>query len=296
MKLKASVQSRIQRIIPFMITTIGVMFLFSMPHAPAADTVEVSQHGKIDWKFCNAVSSASASFETNEKGIPISLISETATSLNRARSEAYLRAKESALEKLASTLRSMRVDGEKTIADIIGEKEEARGKLSEMIAHAVSFREKPGGFNTSVCEASIRFGDLIAALAFDFQELPLHERDDAKIRTDYTSLIIDARGLGIRPMLLPSVYTDHGLEMFGPRFAKAASARKSGLASYCTSEDEAMAHKKAGRRPYYIAAIRALRGCPVIADRDARRILASPVTKENLKNCKLIIILSSKDR
>lgn len=257
---------------------------------------EIHRHGIIDWKSCIVSSKASASFDTNEKGIPIAPVSETETTLSRARSQAYVRAKDLALENLVATIRKIRVDGEKTVADIIGEKEETRSKLSETIAHLVAFREKPDGFYSASCEASIRFGEVIASLSFDFPELDLPVRDDAKIRTDYTSLVIDARGLGIHPMLLPSVYTEHGLEIYGPRFAKASRARKSGLASYCRSEDEAMAHKKAGSRPYYVAAIRELRGCPVIADRDARRILSSPVTKENLKNCNVIIILSPKEQ
>ncbi len=261
-----------------------------------AGTEEIHRHGIIDWKSGIVASKASASFETNEKGIPISPISETKNSLSRARSEAYIRAKDLALENLAATIRKIRVDGEKTVADVIAGKEEARGKLSETIAHLVAFREKPDGFFSAHCEATIRFGDIIASLAFDFPEEDFPARDDAKIRTDYTSLIIDARGLGIHPMLLPSVYTEHGFEIYGYRFAKASRARKSGLASYCRSEDEAMAHKKAGSRPYYVAAIRALRGFPVISDRDARRILASPVTKENLKNCNVIIILSSREQ
>ncbi len=263
---------------------------------PAARTTEIHHHGIIDWKSCVVSSKASASFETNEKGIPIAPISETESTLSRARSQAYIRARERALENLAATIRKIRVDGEKTVADILGEKEEARSKLSDAIAHLVSFREKPEGFYTASCEASIRFGDIIVALSFDFPELEFPGRDDAKIRTDYTSLVIDARGLEIHPMLFPSVYTEHGFELYGPRFAKASRARKLGIASYCRSEDEAMAHRKAGTRPYHVAAIRALRGCPVIADRDARRILSSPATKENLKNCNVIIILSSKEQ
>ncbi len=279
----------------YSIALAGFMIFLENPLS-GAGMLEIHRYGIIDWKSGTISSKATASFETNAKGMPISPVSETESSLCRARSETYIRAKDLALENLAATIRKIRVDGEKTIADIIAEKEDARSKLSEAIAHLVAFREKPDGFYSAHCEAAIRFGDIISSLSFDFPEEDLPARDDAKIRTDYTSLIIDARGLGIRPMLLPSVYTEHGFEIYGPRFAKASRARKSGLASYCRSEDEAMSHKKAGQRPYYIAAIRALRGCPVISDRDARRILGSPVTKENLKNCNVIIILSSKDQ
>ncbi|MCX7679780.1 MAG: hypothetical protein N2316_11275 [Spirochaetes bacterium] len=261
----------------------------------ATPFIEEFREGIVNWKLGIISSSASFSFYTNEKGKPISPISESETRINNARKEALEYAKDRAVEKLCATLRMLRFDGTKRVGDIIRENEEIKRKLSETISTRVYFRTRPLDFYSESCEAKINFGDVIAALSFDFPELPFPQRDDAKIRTDYTSLIIDARGLEVYPMLLPSIFTEHGFEIYSYRYVNAAAVHKYGMATYCTSETDAMAHKKAGSHPYYISAIRALRGCPVIADRDARRIFASPVTKENLKNCKVIIILSPKE-
>lgn len=251
--------------------------------------------GIIDWKAGIISAHATYEFQINEKGIPLSPISYTETTINRARKEALELAKDRAIENLCASIRKLKVDGEKTVGDIIQENENTRKKLSETIATAIVYRSSPANFYSETYEAKITFGNIIAALSFDFPELDFPQRDDAKIRTDYTSLIIDARGLNVHPMLLPSIYNEHGFEIYSHRYVKASAAHKFGLATYCNTETEAMKNKKAGSHPYYIAAIRALRGCPVISDRDARRILASPTTKENLKNCKVIIILSSKD-
>jgi len=207
--------------------------------------------------------------------------------------DAYRSARESALERLVAAIRALRVDGESTVAETLEEREDARGRLTEALSAAVRMRERPSGFYSSTCEATIGFGDIIAALPFEFPRREFPRRDDAKIRTDYTGLVIDGRGLPIVPMLFPSVFTERGLEMYGRPFVSPARAAGSGLVTYCRNEDEAMRHRKAGARPYYTVALRSLRGCPVIADRDARRILASPETTERLKNCNVIIIINN---
>jgi hypothetical protein len=161
--------------------------------------------------------------------------------------------------------------------------------------HFVKFRHHPSDHYSSTCEANLSFGDIISSLPFEFPERDFPVRDDAKISTNYTGLVIDARGLPVFPMLFPSVYNEHGLEIYGRSFVSRESAGRAGLATYCRNEDEAMKHVKAGRKPYYTTAIRSLRGNPVISDRDARRILSASVTKEHLKKCGVVIIINMKD-
>ena len=140
------------------------------------------------WEKGSITSRVTSSVEISEKGTPVDSHSGYPTSLNRARMEAYKHARESALERLATSIRSMRVDAESTVADVLEEHEDARGRLTEILTTAVKISERPSGFYSSTCEATIGFGDIISALPFEFPQREFPQRDDAKIRTDYTGL------------------------------------------------------------------------------------------------------------
>ncbi len=96
-------------------------------------------------------------------------------------------------------------------------------------------------------------------------ELPVI--DDSPLKTDYTGLIVDGRGLKLEPMLFPSIYDGDGVEIYGRTFIDSRFALKHGLASYCHTEDEARALGRAGDRPYYSVALKSMNACPVISER-----------------------------
>ena len=116
-------------------------------------------------------------------------------------------------------------------------------------------------------------------------------RIDNPIPTHYTSLVIDARGLGIEPMMLPSVYNENGLEIYGRYYVDIRHARRSGLIGYAYNENEAIKSPRTGNRPYYAIAVSGMKGCPVVSDRDIRKIFSSKNTIEQLKKCRVVFII-----
>jgi hypothetical protein len=275
----------------------GTVIITALTYAPlgADGFVEQRRHGIISWEKGFVSATATSTLDVSAKGRPVDSYNGTGTPLNRARMDASRSAREAALERLITAVRSLRIDAGKTVGDAIEDNETVRGRLSEALMHAVKVKEHPSGFYSSSAEAKVAFGDIIAALPYEFPGREFPKRDDAKIRTDYTSLVIDGRGLPIVPMLFPSVFNEHGLEIYGRALVFGRYAARTGMVAYCRNEDEAMKHRRAGSRPYYTVALRSLNGCPVISDRDARRILGSPATTEQLKKCGVIIILNSKD-
>lgn len=275
----------------------GTLIITSLMYARlgADGFVERGRSSVISWEKGYVSATATSSLDISAKGRPVDSYNGGRTSLNRARMEAGRSAREAAMENLVTAVRSLRIDAGKTVGDAIGDNEITRGRLTEALMHSVKVKEQPSGFYSSSAEAKVSFGDIIAALPFTFPGREFPKRDDAKIRTDYTSIVIDGRGLPIMPMLFPSVFNEHGLEIYGRDLVTGRYAAGTGMAAYCKNEDEAMRHRKAGSRPFYAVALRSLKGCPVISDRDARRILSSPATTEQLKKCGVIIILNSKD-
>lgn len=275
----------------------GILFCIVLIHTSLGAEGIVERRGSsiISWEKGFVSATATSTVDVSSKGRPTDSYNGNRTSLNRARMEAYRDARDTALERLVSAVRSLRIDAEKTVGDAIEEHAITQERLSEALMHSAKVREQPSGHYSSAAEVKVSFGDIIASLPYTFPENEFPTRDDAKIRTDYTGLVIDGRGLSMTPMLFPSVFNEHGLEIYGRSFVAGRFAAGTGMAAYCRSEDEAMKHRKAGSRPFYAVAVRSLRGCPVISDRDARRILSSPATTERLKKCGVIIILNTKD-
>jgi hypothetical protein len=224
-------------------------------------------------------------------GKPLDSWDEGRISINAARMQAYERAREQSRKKIIDLLMTIRVDPENTMKDLVEKNEETRKGLSLIVERGITFRDHPRGFYHSGCEGILPLGDLLEALPFSFPGEDFPTRMDNPIDTEYTSLIIDTRGLGVKPMLLPSIYSTAGLEIYGKNFIDASYAARHGMASFAYTDTEAMTNKRAGKHPYYTAALKSIRHCPVLSERDARKILASPKTREHLKKCRVIFII-----
>ncbi len=279
--------------ITLILAALPVMLLAVCP-ARGADYITSYYGSEINWTRGYISSKGESSMEIESHGRPVDYYDMSDLSINRARLDTSARARDAALERLMSAAKFVRVDPERSFLDVLTGESFSRKRITETLTDHVRLRQYPRDFDSAVCEARLTMGDLISSLPFDFPSLDFPVIDDTPVKTDYTSLIVDGRGLGLQPMLFPSVYNEDGLEIFGRIYIDSRYASRYGMASYCYTEDEARAGKRAGRTPYFSVALKNLNGCPVISQRDARRILGSDRTRNNLKKCKVIFILDRK--
>lgn len=259
-----------------------------------ADFIISLKESSINWTKGVVTAQGRSSIVIGEKGSPITYYGRTATTINKARIESYQIARDRALERIIQTIKFIRVDSDSLLTDLIGSNRLTQKKITEAIMHLFTVKEYPVDFYSAECEVKIRIGDLIASIPYEFPSHDFPARYDTPIATSYSSIIIDGRDLEIKPMLFPSIFTEDGLEIYGRYLVDSRYAARNGLASYCYDEDEAMKLSRAGDRPYYTSALKSFKGCPVVSERDARRILSSKDTINNLKKCRVIIILREK--
>ena len=235
-----------------------------------------------------AESHYSAKYDRN--GVPLDFAREK-RSLNGERMSACAAASENAREKIAFLVSRIRLDSDRTIGEFVKSNSEAQEKLAEILDEKIKLREQPKDFFSAKTSAELKISELIRALPLDFPNEDFPVPNDKALPTYYSSLIIDARGIEVSPMILPSVYDEDGLEVYGRYFINPSYAVREGLVSYCFSEKEAERHKKAGDSPYIAPAVRGLNGNPVILHRDIKRILSDPRSILNLKKCRVIFII-----
>ncbi|HNR89556.1 MAG TPA: hypothetical protein PKM65_14540 [Spirochaetota bacterium] len=262
----------------------------------ARDYVTKTNAGSVNWTRGTIVTAAASRLSMSDDGQIMDAHGIQSIPLNRARMESYAHARERSIENAVNILRGVRIDPETTFGDLLKNDRITQQRLSDVLERAARTKKQPSGFFATSCETTIRLRDIVPALNYEFPAVAFPERDDAQLATRYTGVIIDGRGIDIQPMLFPSIYTEDGLELYGRHHIDIRYASRRGLAAYCYNENDAVKNRRAGDRPFYTTALTSIRNCPVIAESDARKILGSPATRENLKKCRVIIILSAKKR
>lgn len=245
---------------------------------------------EVDWSRGLIITHGASKVLLSDRGRPVAEDGGV-ISINRGRVDAYRKARENAVESMVRLVREIRVDADTTLEDLLERSDAMRSRIVGVINDRVRVREYPIDFVTSACRAELRIGDILQAVPYTYPGDEFPTRLDNPIPTRYTSLVIDTRGLRVEPMILPSVFSEDGLEVYGRFRVNIRHSMKYGIVAYATSQDEAMKSRLAGDRPYYTVALREMKGCPVIADRDVRKILSSPETVALLKQCRVIFII-----
>lgn len=258
----------------------------------SGETYNNNGYIRVNWQkgFVSARGIARVEFEN---GIPVDILTGEAVSLNRARQVSYDTAREISRINIAEAIKFLRVDPQNILLDIMKNDDNTRKKISDRINNGIIYKEYPADFDSSICEAKIPFGKLIESLPYDFPSNDFPVRAEIPISTAYSGLIVDCRGLPVKPMIFPSLYSSEGLEIYGRNFIQSNYAVKGGMVSYCYNEDQAFLDIRAGEKPYFANAIKSISSSPVLSEKDVRRILSSKKTRKNLKECRVILIIDN---
>ncbi len=279
---------------------VPVIMLAVIPVLPvsvsADDFTQTHGNTSINWTSEVITTASTAKIRINREGQPLNVDTGVPTSLNRARQAAYRHSLKNAMEEMASSIQHIMVDPGTSMGTLLRRETHTQLQLAELIQQRSKSRIFPSGFSTAKCELSIPMGELLYAIPYTFPDRDFPNIWGDTVPTEYTGLIIDARGLGLQPMLLPSLYDETGREIFGREYIHSPTAVDRGTVAYCYDEDEAMRHAKSGGRPFFTVALRAMRGCPVIASNDAAKVYSSPDTRNNLKNCNIVIIIEKEEK
>ncbi len=107
----------------------------------------------------------------------------------------------------------------------------------------------------------------------------------------YTGLVIDARGLGVKPACFPAVLDDKGEVIFGPKTVDRVAAQKDGMVHYMTASKDANLSSVLGEGAYVIRPVQAAPPAPPRAGRMPLKIKGG----DKAGALKANIIISSED-
>ncbi len=109
----------------------------------------------------------------------------------------------------------------------------------------------------------------------------------------FTGLVIDARGLELKPAISPAVRNQSGTSIYGIEFVAREAAVGDGVVGYHRDLERALQDPRIGPAPLVVRALEAagkLKSTAVISDYDALLIHAAALASDFLKQARVIVV------
>ncbi len=225
----------------------------SSPTAPSALGQPSVSQADLDWKAgtVSANGEAKPSLDAFDPGQTASL----------AVREALIQAR----KQLFDRVRTLSLDGSRLVSEFFAQDREAEFKVSGIIQNSQVLQSgsTPDGGAQVKVRVSL-WGPLAEALiprTLSFQGGSYVLRPEDQNRTqdrsqERTGLVVDARGTGAVPVLLPRVLDERGAEAYGPGFATRTCVAAQGLAAVFSDPAEASRSPRVGAIPLVVKALR----------------------------------------
>lgn len=110
----------------------------------------------------------------------------------------------------------------------------------------------------------------------------------------YTGLIVDARGLGLKPAMAPKIVNEEGREVYGSAWVGRDYAVREGMVGYLKDPIAAQTNPRVADRPLLVKALRVSgegRVDLVIANADAAMLHGASQNLSFLEKCRVIILV-----
>ncbi|MGD9487071.1 MAG: LPP20 family lipoprotein [Calditrichaceae bacterium] len=110
----------------------------------------------------------------------------------------------------------------------------------------------------------------------------------------YTGLIIDARGLGLRPAMAPKIVDETGNEVYGTGYVSRDYAVQIGVVGYDKDLNRAKTNERVTNNPVIVKGLKVSgsnKADVVISNSDAANIMAAAKNLNFMEQCKVMIIL-----
>ena len=131
-----------------------------------------------------------------------------------------------------------------------------------------------------------KFGKVLrdAALTATATAMLMSGSGDAAV---FTGLVVDARGLGLRPAMSPVILTDEGVPIYGHRDLDYDLVTTKGMAGYTIDPTKAV---RAGAHPLVVKAVAVTGNRPVITKADAEQVQAANADDHFLDNLSVVLV------
>lgn len=250
--------------------------------------------GAINWSTGHVIVTGKAAPEMNQEGQAVAVPGS---------------AKTQAIRNIITTLKQIRISPDESVGDYASSHDVILAGIEKTAQDAVITRQ----LYTSAMDVEVRMkagifgGFLQLVLPEDIRQIPKITAQKPKTRdkktstpteipinrTLYTGLIVDARGLGLGPILYPTIVGEQGKEIYSSLFVSREFAVQYGVATYVCDMEAALSFRRTGSNPLVFKALRKAgnkTGAVVVSMGDAKTLEKSTERHKFLKECRVVIV------
>jgi hypothetical protein len=247
------------------------------------DVIEpVRTSGKINWT--TGVISASGI------GTPPAQQPNTAQGRTMAEQAAHVVAYRNLLE----AIKGVRIDATKTVENFMVESEIIRTGVSGIIQGATVMDKKYTNDGSVEVTIGMRIAGALADMLLPKNTSSMEQSHPSVNANLYTGLVVDARGLGVRPAMAPKIMNEDGKEIYGVDYVGRDFAVREGMVEYIKDPTAAQTNPRVADKPLFIKAVKISNESHVdltISNADATLIQDIAQKSGLLEKCRVIVLI-----
>jgi hypothetical protein len=206
-----------------------------------------------------------------------------------------------ALRNLLEAFKAVRVDSTTTVKNHVAISDEIQVKVNGLVENARIVGERDlekGGYEVKL---EMKLTGRVAETFVPIDATPRKpfvsesgQSTVSKANKSYTGLVVDARGLKVRPALVPKLLTEDGREAYSQSYVLAKYRQDQGIAAYVSDPSAAQTHPKVTNHPLVVKALRTAGNSETdleISDAAAQTIHGVKSHFEFLEKAQVIIII-----
>ena len=222
----------------------------------------------------------------------------------------YYHAKKNARRHLIALVRNIRIDSHRVVGNIADTNYSISAKINEMVFKAQEIEKLRKHRADGTVEVHLQIG-LYGGLSQlvlpdDIQQIepvrPVRKVRKPSIRQTgetvspeiFSGLVIDARGIDLKPALIPRLFDGNGQEVFGAPYVSREFAVQWGTGGYAVDIKASRDNPRVGKNPLVVKGLRTLdpgHSDIVISNTDAAKLLSSSEHLSFLKECRVLIVV-----
>ena len=227
-----------------------------------------------------------------------------------AKVKALYHAKKNARRHLISIVRNIRIDSHRDVASIADTNYSISAKINEMVFKTPEIEKLRKYRADGTVEVHIQIG-LYGGLSQlvlprEIQQIEplktvrkvrkpsIQQAGESSAPETFTGLVIDARGIALKPALVPRLLDENGQEVFGAAFVSREFAVQWGTGGYSVDIKASRNNPRVGQNPLVVKGLRTSEpglSNIIISNTDAAKLLSSSEHLSFLKECRVFIVV-----
>ena len=217
-------------------------------------------------------------------------VNDSSTALEDAKLDACL--------KIFEVVKGIRIDGTTVVGDYAAENKVIISKIEGIVKNAEVVKKEYFSDGTVEVTMEINFKGGFAQLVLPGEIRSLESiKPMSPVKNSYsvfTGLVVDARGLGSKPVMSPKILDETGQEVYGSAFVSREYAVQQGMSGYSKDLTAAKSNQRVAGNPLTVKGLR-IEGNGhsdiVISNADASRLRSASENLSFMRKCRVIIVV-----